>query len=95
MSITPVRFLSSIPLNLPASVTIIILLEESRPAKYTYARPFIIMLTYPKKYEKDINLKIWNKAIIDFTKAKPQDLNGFLLHRIAHYKDSKYDNTML
>ena len=52
-------------------------------------------LTYPKKYEKDINLKTWNKAIIDFAKAKPQDLNGFLLHRIAHYKDSKYENTIL
>ena len=30
----------------------------------------IIALTYLKKYEKDINLKIWNKAIIDFVKAK-------------------------
>ena len=40
-------------------------------------------LTYPKKYKKDINPKTWNKAIINFTKAKPQDLNGFLLHHIA------------
>ena len=52
-------------------------------------------LTYPKKYEKDFNLKTWNKAIIDFAKAKPQDLNGFLLHRMAHYKDSEYEDTML
>ena len=52
-------------------------------------------LTYPKKYKKDINLKTQNKAIINFTKAKPQDLNGFLLHHIAHYKDSKYKDTML
>ena len=55
----------------------------------------IMALTYPKKYEKDINPKTWNKAIIDFAKAKLQDLNGFLLHRMAHYKDSKYDNTAL
>ena len=54
-----------------------------------------MVLTYPKKYEKDINPKTWNKAIIDFTKAKPQDLNGFLLHRMAHYKDSEYDNAAL
>ena len=55
----------------------------------------IMALTYLKKYKKDINLKIWNKAIIDFAKAKLQDLNGFLLHHIAHYKDSKYNNTAL
>ena len=64
------RFLFSTPLNLPASVTIITLLEELRPAKYTYACLFIMALTYLKKYEKDINLKIWNKAIINFAKAK-------------------------
>ena len=52
-------------------------------------------LTYPKKYKKNINPKTWNKAIINFTKAKPQDLNGFLLHHIAHYKDSKYNNAAL
>ena len=52
-------------------------------------------LTYPKKYEKDINLKTQNKAIIDFIKAKPQDLNRFLLYRIAHYKDSEYKDTTL
>ena len=54
-----------------------------------------MVLTYLKKYKKDINLKIWNKAIIDFTKAKLQDLNRFLLHCIAHYKDSKYNNAAL
>ena len=52
-------------------------------------------LTYPKKYEKDINPKTWNKAIIDFVKAKPQDLNGFLLYYIVYYKDSEYDNAAL
>jgi len=52
-------------------------------------------LTYPKKYEKDINLKIWNKEIIDFANAKQQDLNGFLLYRMAHYKDSEYDDIAL
>ena len=52
-------------------------------------------LTYPKKYKKDINLKIQNKAINNFVKAKLQDLNGFLLHCIAYYKDSEYDNTAL
>ena len=52
-------------------------------------------LTYLKKYKEDINLKIQKKAIIDFTNANKQDLNRFLLHRIAHYKDSKYNNTVL
>ena len=52
-------------------------------------------LTYPKKYEKDINPETWNTNIIDFINAKQQDLNGFLLYRMAHYKDSKYNNTML
>ena len=55
----------------------------------------IIALTYLKKYKKDINLKIWDKNILNFINAKPQDLNGFLLHRITHYKDSKYENTIL
>ena len=27
-------------------------------------------LTYLKKYKKDINPKIWNKAIINFTNIK-------------------------
>jgi hypothetical protein len=52
-------------------------------------------LTYPKKYEEDINPKTWNKAIIDLTNASEQDLNGFLLHRMAHYKDSEYNDTAL
>jgi len=52
-------------------------------------------LTYPKKYEKDINPKTWNKEINNFKDANEQDLNGFLLHRMAHYKDSEYNNTML
>ena len=56
---------------------------------------FIIMaLTYLKKYENDINLKIWNKDI-NLINIKQQDLNGFLLHHIAHYKDSEYDDTIL
>ena len=52
-------------------------------------------LTYPKKYEDDINLDIQNRAIINFVNAEQQDLNGFLLYRIAYYKDSEYDNTIL
>jgi hypothetical protein len=52
-------------------------------------------LTYLKKYKEDINLKIWNKAIADFVNANKQDLNGFLLHYIVYYKDSKYNNTTL
>ena len=51
-------------------------------------------LTYPKKYEEDINLKIWNKDI-NYTNAKQKDLNRFLLYHIVHYTDSKYNNTML
>ena len=53
------------------------------------------MLTYLKKYKNNINLDIWNKAIINFVNAEQQDLNGFLLHYIAYYKDSEYNNTML
>ena len=55
----------------------------------------IMALTYPKKYKKDLNLKIQNKAIIDFTNTNKQDLNGFLLYYIVYYKDSKYNNTAL
>jgi hypothetical protein len=54
-----------------------------------------IVLTYPKKYKEDINLKIWNKAIINLANANKQDLNRFLLYYIAYYKDSKYNNTAL
>jgi hypothetical protein len=52
-------------------------------------------LTYLKKYKKDINLEIWNRDITDPIKAKQQDLNGFLLYYIAHYKDSEYNGTIL
>ena len=52
-------------------------------------------LTYPKKYKKDINLKIQNTAIINPENINKQDLNGFLLHYMAYYKDSKYDDTTL
>ena len=52
-------------------------------------------LTYPKKYEKDINPETWDIAIIDPATVEQQDLNGFLLHRMAHYKDSEYTDTML
>jgi hypothetical protein len=52
-------------------------------------------LTYPKKYKKYINLEIWDIAIINLENVNKQDLNGFLLHRMAYYKDSKYDNTAL
>ena len=51
-------------------------------------------LTYPKKYEKDINPETWHRDI-DPATAEQQDLNGFLLHRMAHYKDSEYDDTAL
>ena len=51
-------------------------------------------LTYPKKYENDINPEIWNREINPVT-AKQQDLNGFLLYRMAYYKDSEYDITAL
>ena len=51
-------------------------------------------LTYLKKYEEDINLKIQNKDI-DLINTKQNDLNGFLLYYIVHYTDSKYNNTML
>ena len=38
---------------------------------------------------------MWNIVIIDPANAKQQDLNRFLLYRIAHYKDSEYNNIML
>jgi hypothetical protein len=52
-------------------------------------------LTYLKKYEDDINLEIWNTDITNLKDINQQDLNGFLLYRMAHYKDSKYNNTIL
>jgi len=56
---------------------------------------YTMALTYPKKYKEDINLKIWNKAIINLANANEQDLNRFLLYRIAYYKDSEYNDTAL
>ena len=52
-------------------------------------------LTYLKKYKKYINLEIWDIAIINPENVNKQDLNEFLLYYIAHYKDSKYDDTAL
>ena len=52
-------------------------------------------LTYPKQYKNNINLDIQNRAIINLVNAKQQDLNGFLLHYIAYYKDREYDDTIL
>ena len=52
-------------------------------------------LIYPKKYKKHINLEIWDTAIINLENINEQDLNGFLLYRITHYKDSEYNNTAL
>ena len=52
-------------------------------------------LTYPKKYEKHINPETWDTAIINPENVNEQDLNGFLLYRMAHYKDSEYDDTAL
>ena len=54
-----------------------------------------MVLTYLKKYKKHINLEIWDIAIINLENINKQDLNGFLLYRIAYYKDSKYNNTTL
>ena len=54
-----------------------------------------MVLTYLKKYKKHINLETWDTAIINPENVNKQDLNGFLLYCIVHYKDSKYDNTAL
>ena len=51
-------------------------------------------LTYPKKYENDINPETWNRDINPAT-AKQQDLNGFLVYYIVYYKDSEYKDTIL
>jgi hypothetical protein len=51
-------------------------------------------LTYLKKYENDIKPETWGRDI-DPANAKQQDLNGFLLYYMAHYIDSKYNDTML
>ena len=52
-------------------------------------------LTYPNKYKKDIDPETWDTAKIDPANAEEKDLNGFLLHRMAHYEDSEYNNTIL
>ena len=52
-------------------------------------------LIYLKKYKKDINLEIWDTAIINLENINKQDLNRFLLHYIVYYKDNKYNNTTL
>ena len=52
-------------------------------------------LTYLKKYKKYINLEIWDIAIINPENINKQNLNGFLLYYIVHYKDRKYEDTML
>ena len=54
-----------------------------------------MVLTYPKKYKEDINLKTQGTVIINFEDVNQQNLNGFLLHCMAHYKDSEYNDTML
>ena len=54
-----------------------------------------MVLTYPKKYKKHINLEIQDIAIINPENVNEQDLNGFLLYRIVYYKDSKYNDTAL
>ena len=51
-------------------------------------------LTYLKKYEKDINLKIQDTDI-DFMNTKQQDLNGFLIYYIVYYTDSEYKDLIL
>ena len=51
-------------------------------------------LTYPKKYKKDINLKIWD-IDINSINTKQQDLNGFLVYCIVHYTESKYKDLIL
>ena len=51
-------------------------------------------LTYPRQYEKDINPEIQGTDINPIN-AKQQNLNGFLVHRIAYYTDRKYNDTML
>ena len=50
--------------------------------------------TYPKKYKKDINPKIWDTDI-DPINTKQQDLDRFLVYYIVYYTDSKYKDLML
>ena len=51
-------------------------------------------LTYPKKYENNINPETWGRDI-DLANAEQQDLNGFLLYHMVYYIDSEYNDTML
>jgi hypothetical protein len=82
------------PYTLTPSVYQLYVKQLPQPPPYTFADTVTIALTYLKKYENDINPETWSRDI-NPTNAEQQDLNGFLLHRIAHYKDSKYDNTAL
>ena len=50
--------------------------------------------TYPKKYEKDINLEIQD-IDIDFINTKQQDLNRFLVYCIVYYIDREYNDIIL
>ena len=52
-------------------------------------------LTYLKQYKNNINLNIWNRAIINLVNTKQQDLNRFLLYQMVYYKDREYDDTIL
>ena len=51
-------------------------------------------LTYLKKYNKDINLKIQDIDINPIN-TKQQDLNGFLVYYIVHYIDREYNDIIL
>ena len=53
-----------------------------------------MVLTYLKKYKKDINLKIQDTDI-DLINTKQQDLNGFLVYYIVYYTDREYNNIIL
>ena len=53
-----------------------------------------MVLTYPKKYKKDINLEIQDTDINPIN-TKQQDLNGFLVYYIVHYTDSEYKDSIL
>jgi hypothetical protein len=54
----------------------------------------IMASTYLKKYEKDINLEIWDTDINPIN-TKQQDLNGFLIYHMVHYIDSEYKDLIL
>ena len=52
-------------------------------------------LTYPLKYAKLVTPETWDRSKIDLKTCTTKDLNGFILHRQAHYNDSEYNDTML